>query len=422
MPIPQVNGHVAGGLVRGCIRVRANEEGFTVVELMAALSVLAVGFFALAAALGIGFRQVAHGRQRQTATEIGNGRVEHLRNVPYEAVALSSRPVHNADAGNPDHFVSLDGTRFDYSGGGTYEDLVVDEAGGQVLHLEDPVTVGTTIMEVYQYVTWVDQANDVKRVTVAVVYKTPAIQGVSKMVRVSSFFTPGTITVGGTSSGASQGSSSSPSPSPSPSPSGSCSGDTAAPTGSFAIASGTGSDTGYTASATVTLSMDFTDGCSPITVTFSNDDSTYGEDVTYDAANATVSWTLATGDGTKSVYAKARDGVANEASFGPETIVLDTTKPTVPGTLSRTLSCSGNDRTASLSWGTSTDTNFSGYRVYRSIDSGAWTVLTTTSGSTASDTHLKTLDSVRYKVVGYDKAGNESDETNTISLSKNQCG
>jgi hypothetical protein len=31
------------------------------------------------------------------------------------------------------------------------------------------------------------------------------------------------------------------------------------------------------------------------------------------------------------------------------------------------------------------------------------------------------LDSVRFQVVGYDKAGNESAATNIVSLSKNQC-
>ena len=403
-------------------RLAAGEEGFTIIELMAALSVLAIGFVALAASLGIGFKQIMLGRQRQTASEIANARIEHIRNVPFSAIALSSQPVKSTDVDSPDYFVSGDGTQYDYSGNGTNEDLVVDDTGGQVLHLEDPVTVGATIMSVFQYVTWADQPNNVKRLTVVVVYRPTAIAGAAKMVRVSTYFTPGTVTVAGTNPGATQGTSSpTPSPSPTATATGPCPGDTQYPSGTFTIASGTGSDVGYTSSATVSLTMNFSDTCTPISAAFSNDGTTYGTWVTYDSLNPTVSWTLTSGDGTKSVYGKVQDGVANTHVLGANTIVLDTVKPTTPGTLTRTISCSGSDRTVNLSWGSSTDTNFKGYRVYQSINNGTWTAIGTSSTTLMTDVHKKSLDSVRYFVVAYDKAGNESNATNTIALSKNQC-
>jgi hypothetical protein len=277
-------------------------------------------------------------------------------------------------------------------------------------------------MSVFQYVTWVDPVNNVKRLTVIVTFRPTAIEGAAQMVRVSTLFTPGTITVSGTTPGASQGSGApTPSPSPTPAPTSPCTADVAAPTGTFTITSGTGSDVGYTASANVALSMSFSDSCTPITVHLSNDGATYGTAITYDALNPTVSWTLTAGDGSKSVYAQVFDGLSNVRTIGPNTIVLDTTRPTVPGTLSRTVSCSGSDRTVTLSWGSSTDTNFKGYRVYRSIDSAAWTAIGTSSTTTSPDSNKKALDSVRYFVVGYDKAGNESNATNTIAIAKNQC-
>ena len=399
-----------------------DEGGFTIVELMAALSVLAIGFVSLAASLGIGFKQITLGRQRQTATEIANARIEHLRNVPYTSVSLSSTPDHSTDVDSPDYFISSDNSQYDYSGQESYEDLVVDSSSGQVLHLEDPVAVGTTTMSVFQYVTWLDQANNVKRLTVVVTYRPAAIEGAAQMVRVSTLFTPETITVSGTAPGATQGSSSpTPSPTPTPTPTTPCTGDTSAPTGTFSITSGTGSDVGYTASTTVALSLSFSDGCTPITLHLSNDGVTYGTAITYDPLNPTVSWTLTAGGGTKSVYAQVFDGLSNMQTIGPNTIVLDTTVPTVPGTLSRTLSCAGSDRTVHLSWGSSTDTNFKGYRVYQSINSAAWSAIGTSSTSTFTDSNKKALDSVRYFVVGYDKAGNESNATNTISIAKNKC-
>jgi prepilin-type N-terminal cleavage/methylation domain-containing protein len=403
-------------------RLADREDGFTIIELMAALSVLAIGFMSLAGALGIGFKQIALGRQRQTATEIGNARIEHLRNVPYTSVAMSSAPIHSEDVDDPDRFVSNDGSQFDYSGGDTFEDLVVDETSGQVLHIEDPVTVGATIMTVYQYVTWSDQANNVKRLTVVVVYRPTVIEGAAKLVRISTLFTPGTVTVTGTSAGATQGTSTpTPSATPTATPTGGCSTDTSAPSGTFWILSGTGSQTGYTASTTVSLSMSFTDSCTPITVEFSNDGTNYSSAVTYDSLNPTVSWTLTSGNGTRNVWAKVSDGAGNTATLGPSSIVLDTTAPSVPGTLSRTVSCASSDRTVHLTWGSSTDTNLAGYRAYRSINSAAWTAIGTSSSSTFNDTHKKSLDSVRYYVVGYDRAGNESNATNTIALSKNKC-
>jgi prepilin-type N-terminal cleavage/methylation domain-containing protein len=401
-------------------RLAESEDGFTIVELMAALSVLAIGFFSLAAALGIGFKQIALGRQRQTATEIANARIEHLRNVPYAAVGLSSAPVYAEDVEDPDHFLSTDGSQYDYSGNETFEDVIVDESGGQVLHLEDPVQVGTTTMTVFQYVTWADQPNDVKRLTVVVVYRPAAIPGAAKFVRMSTYFTPGTVTVGGTTPGATQGTSS-PTPSPTPTATTPCGSDTQAPSGTFSIASGTGSDVGYTSTVTATLSLSFSDTCTPITVEFSNDGTTFGPWVAFDPLNPSVSWTLTAGAGVKSVWARVQDGLGNQNSLGPNQITLDTTKPTVPGTLAKSVSCSGTNRTVVLTWGSATDTNLKGYRVYQSINSGTWQAIGTSSTTTASDTHKKSLDSVRYYVVAYDKAGNESNATNVVSLSKNKC-
>jgi prepilin-type N-terminal cleavage/methylation domain-containing protein len=410
-------------------RIRpSDEEGFTIVELMAALSVLAIGFFSLAGALGLSFKQISLGRQRQTATEVANAQIEHLRSIPYEQVAVtwdssdpdSPPPQHTEDEDNPDHFVSEDGSRFDTNGDGDYdEDLILDEANGQVLHVDDPYAVGSIQMAIYQYVTWADISNSVKRLTVVVVYKPTPIEGAAKMVRVSSLFTPGTVTVDGSSAGSSVGGGSTSSPAPTPTATGSCNGDTTGPSGSFAIVSSTG-QTGYTASTTIALSLSLSDGCGPIRARFSNDGTTYGAETTYDSASATVTWTLPSGDGTKTVYAKARDGMSNETTLSPKSVILDTQAPGTPGQLSDTISCSGVDRSVTLNWGTASGSPL-GYRVYESDNSGAWAVQTTSSLLTFTTTHKKALDSVRFYVAAYDAAGNESDATNIISIAKNQC-
>jgi prepilin-type N-terminal cleavage/methylation domain-containing protein len=410
-------------------RLRArlrDEEGFTITELMVALTILSVAFFALAGSASIGLRVVAEGRQREAATEIANGRLEHLRDIPYTDLELNTAPAHSTDSQNPDYFVSNDGSQFN-PGTGTYEDLDLDIANGQVPHIESPVSVGPIVYSVYQYVTWVDDpaggstTHDYKRVTVVAFYNTPVNTGRPRNVTVSAFFTPSGIVISGSSSSATVGSSASPTPTPTPTPTGSCSGDTAAPTGDFSILSGAGAVSGYSASTSVTLKPAPVDGCAPITEKFSNDASTWGSSITYDSTNPSVTWTVPSGDGTKNIWATFADGLNHAATFGPHSVILDQTLPSTPGTLTRTVSCSGANRTVSLSWGVSSDTNLLGYRLYKSTNGGSWSAITTTSTLTTSDTDKKSLDSVSYRVVGYDKAGNESSPSNVISLSKNKC-
>src|ERR1700752_3934847 len=109
-----------------CARAQLRDErGFTITELMVALMILSVAFFALAGSASIGFRIGAEGREREAATEIANGRLEHLRDIPYTDLALNTAPTHSTDTNNPDYFVSNNGSQFN-PGTGTYEDLDLD--------------------------------------------------------------------------------------------------------------------------------------------------------------------------------------------------------------------------------------------------------------------------------------------------------
>lgn len=400
------------------------QDGFSLVELIGALTIVAIGFLALAGTASSAARLLVQGRQRQAAAETANKQLEHLRNIPFDQVALPSALTQSADPDHPNAHVSNDGLGYDHDADNVHEDLVIDSSG-QVVHLES-VTVGTTALELYHYVTWVDDPDvsgteDYKRLTIEALYVDPVGTARPGSVRVSALFTPGSVTVAGTGSSPTGGSSSSPSPTPSPTPTGSCSGDTTAPGGTFSILSGTGASTGFTASTTVTISLAPSDPCTPIQVQLSNDNATYGSWFTYDAGNPTVTWTVPPGDGLKQVWARFKDAAGNSAVKGPQSITLDQTAPTAPGILTRTVSCSGSDRTVTLSWGAATDANLQAYRVYRSIDGEAYAMVLSTTTLTGSDTHKKNLDSVRFKIVAYDKAGNEGPASNEVSLAKNQC-
>jgi hypothetical protein len=99
--------------------------------------------------------------------------------------------------------------------------------------------------------------------------------------------------------------------------------DTTAPTGSVVINSGASTTT----STAVTLTLSATDAAGSVSgMKFSNDGTTYSSEVTY---TTSYSWTLSSGYGTKTVYAKFKDNSGNWSSAVTDTITLtDITAPT----------------------------------------------------------------------------------------------
>ena len=99
--------------------------------------------------------------------------------------------------------------------------------------------------------------------------------------------------------------------------------DTTPPTGSVIINSGAAS----TSSTAVTLTLSATDNSGTVAgMEFSNDGTTWSSQVAYATS---YSWTLSSGSGTKTVYAKFVDPSGNWSSVVTDTIQLvDTTPPT----------------------------------------------------------------------------------------------
>ena len=62
----------------------------TLVELMVAISILAIVMSGLALSIGVDYKAVALARSRQVAESVANQRLEELRDVDYATMALSS--------------------------------------------------------------------------------------------------------------------------------------------------------------------------------------------------------------------------------------------------------------------------------------------------------------------------------------------
>lgn len=392
----------------------SSETGMSLIELIVAISLLAIIMIGLTASIGVAYKAVALGRQRQVAEATANKRLEQLRDVDYALLAMSTMPTKSTDTSNPDYWVAEDGLRYDVTGKGRLETLVVDAiTPGPVQHIESPVVIGTTKVDVYQFVTWVDAPDipgnkNLKRITVVIRYRNIATQGTSRVLRQSVTFTSGTVTVEGAATTTTTSTTLPVTTTTVPTTTG-C--------GAFSVVSGAN-----TASKTVTISQSMSTCNAEVWTQYSNDGgATWGAESAWDSANPAVGWTLNAGDGTKVISGRARATTGVPWSIGAVTIVLDSTKPSTPGTLSISVSCSGNNRNAILNWGASSDANLNGYRVYRSTDGVSWAVVSSTTGLSGSDLHLKSFTSVSFKIAAYDKAGNESTAGNIVTLSKNRC-
>ncbi|MDR3687247.1 MAG: hypothetical protein P4L93_09860, partial [Coriobacteriia bacterium] len=97
--------------------------------------------------------------------------------------------------------------------------------------------------------------------------------------------------------------------------------DTIAPTGSLRINSGAA----WTATTTVSIVASATDNVAVAQMRFSNDTVTWSAWETY--STAAKSWILASGNGTKSVYAQYKDAAGNVSATATSTIGLDTIAP-----------------------------------------------------------------------------------------------
>lgn len=425
----------AGPFARTFTLVGRSEAGMTLVELMVAISLIAIIMSGLALSIGVDYKAVALARARQVAESAANQRLEQLRDVDYASMALDSQPVHSTDSSNPDYYVNgASNQYYDIAGTGTpgtgtpNETLIVNSPNGPVKHV-DPTstTIGTTVIDIYEYVTWVDDpaipgTQNLKRLSVVVKYQSVPTVGNSKILRESVVLTDGTVTLPNT---ATTTTTSTTTTTTAATPTTTLPAGT--PCGTFSIAGSSGGAGGYTASRTITITMALS-GCSatpgPVLASFADNGGTWGGDVTYNSASPTFAFSItSTGDGTKTISGRVRDGSSGTYSnLASRAIILDTTLPTTPGSYTRAISCSGNNRAIVFSWSASTDTYLTGYHIYANSGGSTYSLLGSTASLSYTVNDIKTTNATtQYKVAAYDAAGNESSATTPISVTKNLC-
>jgi hypothetical protein len=406
----------------------------SLVEVCIAALVMAVAVTGVIGAMGSGMSIVGHSRQRSTGVALAQERLERILGYPYDDVAVSNSPAptFSADTLSPDNKLSPDGLSYNV-GNGTFEPLIL-RTGGVVTHVDPTYTPPgtTTEFSVYQYVTWVDDPNvtgttDYKRVTVAVVWNFPVNGGPKHTVTQSTYMSEGEVLTSTPTPTPSASPSGGPSPTSTPSPTptpvtASCPGDTTEPTGgTMSVLSGSGAEVGYTNSNIVSIELGATDLCAPLTAELSNDGTTFTTSTTLTSGvTSSPTWTVPTGDGVKTIFARFRDGTGNTSGIISGAITLDQTVPTSFTGLAPS-NCDADIRSATFNWSPTNEgsSNFLTYRLFRQIDTNTATVEAVTATRSVSNMFDKNKKPVKFWVKAYDKAGNASGSSNVITFTAN---
>jgi type II secretory pathway pseudopilin PulG len=489
------------------LSARAREEdGFTLIEALAAVTILAIGGFAVAQSLIFGLRTSGESRERLAARSAADQQMELARALNYDSLVLDDAfpLVHEDDADNPDYWVDESDDTYDHDGqGGDDPEPIVREAGASpaLHHLQTPIVQGNTSFSIYMYVTWVDSSadglgasdsddgngdgeddsdgHDTKRTTVVVNW-TDLLTNTTRNVTMSSQFSTqevtyqdksgsapanqvptvgcptssasgltmtfaavasdsdgtitridwdfgdgtvvtsggsspthtypsgGTYTVtntvydddGASATNAGLGCNVTPiEPSSGP-----------GPEGNVTIANGAT----YTTQTQVTLALSVTSG-SAVTMQFSTDNATWSTAVAY---NTSTIYTLPTGDGTVTVYARFINGGGTAGSSTSDSIILDTTAPDPPSGLIATSTTSGSTKTVTLSWSAPvpSPSDLAGYQVWKRLtSSSSWAQVTTCTSGTTCVTSYKKTSNYEFYVVAVDNAGNISAQSNHVT-------
>jgi type II secretory pathway pseudopilin PulG len=488
------------------VAARLHEErGFTIVEAIVSITILAIGGIAVTQSLVLGLRTSGASRERLSARSVVDQQMELARALNYDSLVLDDAAplAGSTDTSNPDHWVDEDAQTYDHDGaGGDPPEPIVRVAGASpsLHHIQTPIVQGNTTFSIYVYVTWVDSptdgvggadkadgngdgvddsgGQDTKRTTIVTVWHDSIGGGAIRQLSASSLFavqeifyqdgtggTPanqppsvgcptasssgltvtftssatdsdgtissvtwdfgdgqtgtgssathsyasaGTYTIvntatdddGDTGTNAGQGctvTTTEPSVGP-------------GPNGTVTIASGAT----YTTQTIVTLSLNNPSGTA-VQMQFSSDGSSWSTPIAY---NTSTIFTLPSGDGTKTVYARFIDGTGTTGSNALDTIILDTTPPEAPTSLAASSMSSGSEKTVTLTWTPPVPAPFdlAGYQVWKRLTSGTtWTqVASCTAGTSCVDTYKK-QDSYEFYVVAVDNAGNISAESNHVT-------
>jgi len=171
-------------------RQRTDDEGFTIVEVIVAMVIIAGVMATALAFLVSGLQTVVQGRQRQTATALATEALERVRALPYDTVTINSGaaiPSSTAKYAVPvsgSYVFNADLTGSDIPGLTGTEPLVLNAVSGRTRD----VTVDNVTYRVHTYVT--KTSGEAFNLTSVVVYTSSVSRGERITVQRSVAYSP----------------------------------------------------------------------------------------------------------------------------------------------------------------------------------------------------------------------------------------
>jgi len=134
-------------------RLRREEDGFTIIEILVAAFILVLGSLAVFQTLSASVHNVQRGREAQVGLSVAQREMEKIRALPFEKIALKTTPVNSTETSNPNNRVSGSTFNLKRSGSSEFATMVVSSSG-EVEPTSSAFSVGGTKVTVYRYVVW----------------------------------------------------------------------------------------------------------------------------------------------------------------------------------------------------------------------------------------------------------------------------
>jgi prepilin-type N-terminal cleavage/methylation domain-containing protein len=158
-------------------RALALEDGFTLFELLMAITVLAVGLIALVTSFDHSRDLVSVAEKTEVASHRAERELERILSLPYASVAHSSTPGSSENSADPAFYVSGTNYQYDQGSTGPQSETLAAVGGGSIGASPTTWTDSEARLtgQIQSFITWtgayctpVDRTRCAKRVTVAV--------------------------------------------------------------------------------------------------------------------------------------------------------------------------------------------------------------------------------------------------------------
>jgi type II secretory pathway pseudopilin PulG len=174
------------------VRLRRDEQGFTLIELMVAAGIVLVTLMTIVSSATVGFGDIALAQQRQAANGLASRIMEEVRAIPYDTVKKGLSDTDLSSGSDPNITSSGGAPTTVYSYGGEEIPHGTNANVTPIVPHKATVTIGQTTFTRSVYVTYYlnNKSSHIYRVTVLVTWTRPGSLGTPSVKIQSLIYTP----------------------------------------------------------------------------------------------------------------------------------------------------------------------------------------------------------------------------------------